>query len=197
MGSDANGKIVVPVWSDDGVVKPVIDDNGRITVSLGESTITIDINLKSSDITLDVEEQTPLTSIQAQGYTYVAGAWHKQPFLRGYTTIARSYMIATATGAGWVRAVSGAVPAGYIRVIEGFTMKHSDAAVKHMVAGVWNTTTYCGTIAYQACTPNVFYGESIDLTLREGEKFFISAEVSAAGKTVAGYFVARQTQMAV
>lgn len=192
MTSLAEGKLVLPVWADDDVIKPIVDDNGRIKITLGEATVTIDVNIESTDITLPVEEQSPLTTIQAQSYGWVTGDWHKNPILRGYSSVARSYLTATSSGAGWIRAETGACPSDYIRVVEGFTMQHNGAAAQPMVAGVWNTTIYCGVRAYVNCTPSMYYGEGLSVTMAEGEKFYISAYAAGAGVVVSGYYVCRQ-----
>jgi hypothetical protein len=192
MVSKADGKLIIPCWVDDDVVKALVDDNGRITVQLAGSDITLDVNLESSDITLPVEEQSPLTTIQARSYGWVNGDWHKNPIIRGYSSVARSYLTATSTGAGWVYAYTGAVPENYIRVIEGFTMQHSDPAAQAMRAGVWNTVTNVATIAYQNCPQYVYYGDSIDLTIQQDEKFFISAYAAGVGVVVSGYYACRQ-----
>jgi len=195
MASEPEGRIIVPVWVDAGVVKALINDSGRLPVSLDGTNVTQDINLASSDITLPVSEQTPLTTIQSQRYGWVASAWHKEAIQRGFSNVARSYLTATSTAAGWVYAYTGVCPSGYIRVVEGFTMQHSNAVAQTMRAGVWNTVTNVGTVAYQNCPQYVYYGGPIDLTLTEGEKFFIAAYASGAGITVNGYYAARQIEV--
>lgn len=50
----AEGYLVVPVWSDSGEIKPVIDNDGKIPVTLSGITGTVNVNLESSDITLPV-----------------------------------------------------------------------------------------------------------------------------------------------
>lgn len=192
MASDPNGNIVVPCWSDDGIVKAIVNDDGRIEVTLGESTVTLDVNLKSSDITLDVEEQSPLTSIQAQLYAWINSAWHKQPILRGYSGVGRSYLSKVSTGAGVTYAETGACPADYIRVVEGFTVRHNAGAVRHLWAGVWNGSTYCNAVAYQNCTGLLFYGGPVSITCEEGEKFFVGGVAGGVGETFSGYYVCRQ-----
>ncbi|NIW97368.1 MAG: hypothetical protein GWN13_03815, partial [Phycisphaerae bacterium] len=64
-----------------------------------------------------------------------------------------------------------------------------------MGAGVWNTVTNVRTIAYQSCPQYTYYGKDIDLTIAEGEKFFITAYVAAAGRTVSGYYACRQIKI--
>lgn len=192
MASDANGRLVVPAWSDDGIVKALVNDDGRIEVTIGEATATLDVNLKSSDITLDVEEQSPLTSIQAQLYAWINSAWHKQPILRGYSGVARSYLSKVSTGAGATYAETGACPADYIRVMEGFTVRHNQATVRHLWAGVNTGAVYCNFRAYQNCAQNLFYGEGVSITCEEGEKFFVGGVAAGAGETFSGYYVCRQ-----
>jgi len=83
MVSQAKGMLVVPVWCDDGEIKPIINDDGRILCVLDSSKITLSVNLETSDITLPVAEQSPLSSIQAQSYGWDTSAWHKNPITWG------------------------------------------------------------------------------------------------------------------
>jgi hypothetical protein len=192
MVSKVDGNLIVPCWVDDDVVKALVDDNGRVTVQIGGTDVTLDINLESSDITLPVEEQSPLTSIQSQLYGWVTNAWHKIAMVRGYSSCARSYLTQTSTGAGWVRAVTGACPANYIRVLEGFSAYHDDVGAITLSAGIYSGGTYYIAKTFQNCARTTWYGDSMDLTCEEGDKFFIGAQVSAAGKTVLGYYLCRQ-----
>lgn len=54
MGSVAKGKLIVPVWCDDGEIKPIVDDSGLVPVTMSFAGLTFDVNLESSDITLNV-----------------------------------------------------------------------------------------------------------------------------------------------
>lgn len=193
MASDANGKIVVPCWSDDGIVKAIVNDDGRIEVTLGESTVTLDVNLKSSDITLPTEEQSPLSSIEAQAYGWVSTAWQKQPILLGYSSVVRRYAIGIATGAGVTRAYTTAVPSDYLWVVTGYIVTHNDTAAKNVTMGVFDTVSHVGCDAYQAATPNIWYGGQCFQILRETEKFYGAFNASAINKTmqvwVTGYAV--------
>lgn len=54
MASVAKGKLIVPVWCDDGEIKPIVDDSGLVPVTMSFAGLTFDVNLESSDITLNV-----------------------------------------------------------------------------------------------------------------------------------------------
>lgn len=206
MASDANGVLIVPVWSDGGTVKPVVNDDGRIDVTIGESVITqdvniassdidvpvsidaqditLDINLKSSDITLAVAEQSPLSSIQAQGYGWDLTAWRKLPMLFGYSGVVRQYGVATSTGAGTYRVVCTAVPTGWLYVMEGFIVAQTDTVNRGIKIGVYNGTSYYGTTTVPVAVPSGWYGHPIHMVMKEDEQFYAECYFSAAGKVL-------------
>lgn len=121
MASEPKGYIRVPVWVDGGVVKPLVNDDGRIPVLLDLSSITLDVNLKSSDITLGVTESTPLTSIQARLYGWDGTDWNKQGHTWNYFDTYGVYAEADDVAAGNRIMLFGQVPAGYIYVLTGVT----------------------------------------------------------------------------
>ena len=112
MASEAHGKLYVLVWSDDGVIKPVVLDTGALPVTesvpLTELDVTIkasditvpvseqsplselDVTIKASDITVPIAEQSPISSLYAKQWGYWGGAWRNQPLIWGYTD---SYLI--------------------------------------------------------------------------------------------------------
>jgi len=63
MVSQAKGYLRVPVWIDSGIVKPIVDNAGRIPV-----------NIEKADISFDVNQ-----------HTYYDGEWVKQPIQFGYS----------------------------------------------------------------------------------------------------------------
>lgn len=75
MVSQAKGLMYIPVWVDDGVVKPLVLDTGALPVTESAPLTELDVTLKASDITLPVSEQTPLTFIQARLLTYYGATW--------------------------------------------------------------------------------------------------------------------------
>lgn len=206
MASDANGVLVVPVWSDGGTVKPVVNDDGRIDVTIGAALvtqdvnikssdidvpvsvdaqgITLDINLKSSDITLNVEEQSPLTTIETKAHGYVGGAWQNQPMIFGYTDTVRVTATNTSTGTGIINATCTAVPSGYVHVITGFLTNHNDAAARDVSIGVWTgSAQYCGYVVTQAVSAQN-YGDTVHIVLKVGESLLARCYMSVAGKTL-------------
>lgn len=192
MPSEAEGRIVVPVWVDGDVVKALIGDDGYMPVTIKNWLATQDVNIVGCDITVPVSTTDTSSSVRANSYGWVSSNWHKNTIQRGYSDVARSYLTATSTAGGSVYAETGVVPTDYIRVIEGCSVRHSAAAARHLWAGVWNGSSYFITLAYQSCAQYLFYGQPIDLTLKEGEKFFIGMNAGGAGETVSGYYACRQ-----
>ncbi len=144
MASKAEGKLCVLVWSDDGVIKPVVLDTGMlpvtesnpltaIDVTLAASDITLDIKesvplteldvtIKASDITVPVAEQSPITSLYAKQWGYWGGAWRNQPLIWGYTDRILTQVVNASADTGQNNLMLGAVPAGQIWVIEGLAV---------------------------------------------------------------------------
>lgn len=184
MASLANGVMRVPVWSDDGEIKPVVNDSGYIPVSLETATGTYDVNLKSSDITLNVNiiqgsgnipivindciltlpvhlkgsditlgvqlkgsditlnvaEQSPLSSIQAQGYGWDGSNWRKLPIVWGYSDRwAQRVYVENAT-AGTNNLNTTDVPAGEVWVLQAMASKNENKDVAMDYTAVFNGT---------------------------------------------------------
>lgn len=217
MASDVNGVIVVPVYSDDGIVKPIVNDDGRIPVTIGESTNTQDVDivacsvtlpaqLKGSDVnipvdikacsvTLPVSVDASVSTIGAYQYGWDNTTWHKQPMLRGYMSAYREYVIATASAASTIYAQGGLVSSGWIRVIEGFVAWHSDTVVRNIQYGVYYGGTHVGAGAYQSCPTAVYYGGPIDLTIQYNEGFYVSCYVDHSGENIQGWICGRNIKV--
>ncbi len=174
MTSEANGKIVVPIWSDDGDAKPLVDDNGRVPVSVGASVVTQDVNIKSSDITVPVAEQSPLTSIQAQLYGWDLSNWRKLPLLWGITDIVLGSANATATGAGSFSASLSAVPSGYIYVYTQVGVAQVTGASADVQVGIHISGLYYWVQCWQSCGNSRWYGGQTNLILTEGHNLLAS-----------------------
>lgn len=151
MASLASGVLRIPVWNDDGEIKPVVDANGRIPVTLDAagvtldvnlessditlninlltSSITLDVNLKTSDITLGVTESSPLTAIQAQSYGWDLSNWRKNPISWGLTAVASGSDTTVKSGAGNATITVATVPTGYVYVINGIMSRNDTTAI--------------------------------------------------------------------
>jgi len=174
MASEAQGLIYVPVWVDAGVIKALVDDNGRIPVQLGASGITLDVNLESSDITLNTEEQSPLTSIQAQGYGYDGSAWKKQGMIWAYKDTYNEYVSDLSTVAGTVTLQGTAVPAGEVWVITGLTAVGYSASMNQLAVGFISAV---GTFfADNVLNPinGQLYPVKVDFRLNVGDYVFVN-----------------------
>jgi len=79
MASEAKGLMYIPVWVDDGVIKVLINDAGRMPVEEMSPVTSVDANIFFCEVTLPVSEQTPLTNIQARLYTHYGGTWTPVP----------------------------------------------------------------------------------------------------------------------
>ncbi len=133
------GYIIIPCWSDGGEVKPIIDDNGKIPVTLSSIATTVDVNLKSStitlpvsleslpftpsvnlassDITLNVAEQNFPTTINSYNHGYISGAWQKSPFLFGISDVYGELETLTVSVGGTNNLQGSTVPAGEVWVV--------------------------------------------------------------------------------
>lgn len=129
MASQAKGYLLVPVWCDDGVIKALVNDDGRLPVSIDGGVAKIDVNLKTSSITLPTQEASPLTSIIAQLETYIGAAYVKQAPIWGYTRAYAEAVIFPCTEAGTKVIATTDVDADYVRVVTNVLCYTSTEAV--------------------------------------------------------------------
>lgn len=141
MTSNVKGKIVVPVWVDDGVVKAVINDDGEI----------------------EVTQETP-GDMKVGIHAYISGAWQKQPPIFGYSGRWRQTVTNANADAGTNDLLTTAVPEGYVYVLnaadcynanticnraisayDGGTLTHIISEVT-VAVGVSTVTRYCSIV---------------------------------------------------
>lgn len=79
MVSEAKGIMYVPVWVDGGVIKALVLDTGAIPTTETDPITALDVTLQSTDITLKVSEQSPITDLPVRLYTYYNGSWQNAP----------------------------------------------------------------------------------------------------------------------
>jgi len=186
LASEAKGYLRVPVWVDDGVVKPLVDDNGRLPIQLGGSGITLevdvtasviptgaasaanqatlitaiqsiqnlvgalhdvgvdelDVNLKTSDITLGVTESSPLTSLQSQLYGWDLTNWRKNPLVWGYTSRYAEYKESIDVAAGSHGLDFSTVPEGEVRVITSIAAWSAQANITRIEIAMTDSSVY-------------------------------------------------------
>jgi hypothetical protein len=203
MASDANGALRVPVWSDGGIVKPIVNDDGRLPISVEESLVTQDVNIASSDIdvpvsidaatidvpisieacklTLPVQEQSPLTSIQAQGYGWDLTNWRKLPMIWGISSNLLVAQNATAVGAGGFYASESAVPTGYVYVYTAASIAQVTGAAADVQIGIHIGGLYYWIEAWQSCANGKWYGRQIHFILTAGQNLLATTIAVAAG----------------
>jgi hypothetical protein len=176
MTSKAEGYLIVPVWSDGGVIKPLADDNGRIVTQLGGSDITLNINIKTSDITVDVEEQSPLTSIEGQSYGYDGSTWRKNNLVWGYNDRWLEQVNATVTVAGWNFLETAAVPSGYVYVLAAYAAVNQTRDPTSIMLGI----NISGARYYvkRTATPgaNIYVDWSVAAPFKVGDKALAAIE---------------------
>lgn len=206
MASDANGILVVPVWSDDGVGKPLVNDVGQVPVAVDGGSGTIDVNIKSSDIdvpvtidaatidvpvsidaaTIDVpvEVDAAVSSIQGQAYGWDTAAWHKLAMLWGFTGPVYQSQTAVSTGATFWAVYCPVAPAGYVYVMTGYAVAHNCGVARDVQIRV----TYAGTsyiFEIQAgLGSGLWRGGHIHAVLAPGAQLSVGTTATAAGQNL-------------
>ena len=206
MPSDANGELRVPVWSDDGVVKPVINDDGRmpvdveavdvtidiniessdidVPVSVDAQTQTLDVSLESSDITLPVAEQAPLSSIQAQGYGWDLSNWRKLPMLWGFSGPVYEKDSEEATEAETITVLLPEVSAGYVHIYTGIGVAHSVDVSRDIQVGVFHDPDYYTVDNFQSVESVRWVGHQCNIIVGEGDQLMAITEATASGNLI-------------
>jgi len=167
--SKPEGKIFVPVWSDDGQVKAVVNDDGRIPVQVEGVDVTIDVNIESQDAALDVTETSPLTVLDTHVHGYDGANWRKLQQLWGYTVWWYEKMGEIKAGNGTFQKDSVAVPANYIYVLQ-FAQLSNETGARGMSRIIFRLTASSHTAAYELTPvqyqPITFVG---NVTLKQGD----------------------------
>jgi len=127
MTSEPKGYLVLPVWCDSGIIKALVDDDGRIPVQLGGSDLTLDVNLETSDITLPTAEQSPLTYIQARQYGYHDSAWISSGVPLNYSARKSGSGSHTAVSTSSYTMDMGSPSAGTLWVVQALTARNLDS----------------------------------------------------------------------
>lgn len=195
MTSKAEGYLRLPVWSDGGVIKPLVDDNGRIPVQLEGIDVTMDVNLESSDITLNVSEQSPLASIQAQGYGYIDSAWEKLPMVFGFTDRWVVQLSDLNAGAGTNVLTTTAVAAGFIHRVDmvGAVNVNNAASIEQYATGAGIGVTFIPSTAMGANVWKITF--PVGIWLKEGDTLSTAFYGCLAGDDI--YFRIWGVKMAV
>jgi len=118
--------------------------------------------------TLLVQQYMP-SLLQPGINTYDGAAWRKQPLVWGFSSRWSELATGTSTGGAATNAVTVVVPAGYVYVLESWTILHDDtanrAAFLTMVGGAGNPYLYESS----AMVPNVYLYETCHITLQAGD----------------------------
>ena len=141
MVSQAKGILTIPVWVDDGVVEPLVNNDGEIPVNLASQAADLDVNIASQDADIEVVQQNP-SDLGVSNYAYYGADWVKVglPFTL-YQRLALTDNF-TATAGGVVLRVIGTVPAGQIWTIQATMSMNSTTA------GIHQHQLYAGGLAY-------------------------------------------------
>jgi hypothetical protein len=206
MTSDANGVLVVPVWSDDGIVKPLVNDDGRVPVTIGDSTVTQDVNIESSDIdvpvsldaatidvpvsieaaTIDVpvEVDAASSSIQSQVYGWDLSNWRKLPMLWGFSSSVLISEDETSTGAGSLTVLAPVVSSGYVHVMTGFSWLHTVGANRDMILGVKSGASYYQCDVERDLPSSRWGGGPVHIIIDTGDALYATTVATAGAQTI-------------
>lgn len=206
MASEADGELRVPIWSDGGDAKPLVNDSGRIPVAVDESNVTQDVNIKSSDIdvpvsieaanidvpvsidaaTIDVpvEVDAAASSIQSQCYGWDTANWHKLAMLWGFTGPVYQSQTAVSTGAAFFAVYCPVAPAGYVYVMTGYAVAHNCGVARDVQIRV----TYAGTSyifeVQGGLASGLWRGGHIHAVLAPGAQLSVGTTATAAGQNL-------------
>lgn len=184
MTSRPEGRIVVPVWVDDDIVKALIDANGRMPVNVENWVAQQDVRITGCTITVPVVSEYTSSSIASYRYGWVDSAWRKAPLPLGFSDVTRGANQGTTTGAGQFYVTLPSPSSGEIYVYRGIAMLHNDPTARQMQAGVYDGASYYRGLSYASCAQSVWYGDPIDWVVESGEQLFVTAWFAAAGATV-------------
>jgi len=194
MASQAKGYLILPVWCDDGVIKPLVNDDGRIPVSIGESSITIDVNLESSDITLLTEEQSPLTYIQARQYGWHGSSWKPAGIPLNFESRIGQSGSHTATSTDTYTMDIGSPPANKLWVIQAMTCRNLDSVTTVRFVAEKVTTGYYLDVAISPAINVISVCRAVPFVLTEqdtAQVIFVSPTIDDRLRAYAwGYQVA-------
>jgi len=148
MTSKPKGEITVPVWSDDDEVKALVDDGGRIPVS--------------------IEAITPPVNVQSFGWDLTA--WRKSALLWGYTDRYLEAILETDASTGYNQLQTSAVPAGYIYVIQTMAARNVNNNPTNVFLMVSDGTTAVPVNVVLAPGANTWVFWAGAAVLKEGDK---------------------------
>lgn len=168
MVSDSNGKLVVPVWSDSGVVKPVINDDGRVSVSIGESSVTLETGIRTWDLT----------------------NWNKQATLLGFTSRSLQNISVVSVGAGPFNINSSQIATGWVYVFTGVAVMHTIAVASDVMIRARSGPNYYVFHVFPAVPINAWRGDQINCVLQAGDRLDAMSTATAAAETLTMNLVA-------
>lgn len=147
MTSLAQGHLFIPCMNDDGTMKPLADAEGF----------------------LPILEQSPLENIESRLHGYIDDNWQKQPILLGYSDRWAERAVGTSTGAGATNSTTIPVPAGYVHILNAWTIVHTDTAARSVflalaVGGV-NVYLYKS----DSLAPYTYIYDAAQVVLKEGD----------------------------
>jgi hypothetical protein len=206
MTSEVNGQIRVLVWVEDGDVKALVDDSGRVPVTIGEVTVTQDVNITASDIdvpvsidaatinvpidiqaasvTVPTQEQSPLTNIQARLYGWDLSNWRKLPMLWGYSSVVLQSVSAVATGAGTFVANAPVAAAGYVNVYTGYGIAHNTGVNRDMFVRVTSGASNYIAEVQASVASGRWVGKQVHIIVQPGDNLSLATTAVAPGDTI-------------
>ena len=116
MTSQVKGVLIVPVWVDEDRVKPLVDDDGRLPVSVEAITVSQDVHIHGWDGT----------------------QWRKLGLLFGYSDVYAGYAENLNLPAVVGEVAGSTVPAGEVWVVYGLLGSVVSTTCTELRFGFWN-----------------------------------------------------------
>lgn len=154
MVSQAKGNLFVPVWIDDGQVKPLVDASGQI----------------------EVVQQTP-ADLRVALHGFDGSNWKKLQFLWGYNDRISEHVGTLSTGAATTVADSAVCPANTVWVITTVAVYHLGGANRRTIVQLKNGGSMAVVAQSPALAPYTSLGPFGSLIAKEGD--YIRGQVYA------------------
>jgi hypothetical protein len=194
MTSKPHGRIVIPVWSDDGVIKALVDDTGKVPVDADISGQTVDISGQTVDIsgqTVDISGQTvdidgqdvhvDNTSLICSIYTLYAGALRRNPFIFGFSDDAGESITDTNLSGGTNTLDGGTVPAGELWVVRQWQARYVGTPPTLMALQANGTLANIAIAMLYAPTASKWFLGDAFLVLKPGDNMRVIIYGATAG----------------
>jgi len=131
----------------------------------------------------EIHQTTP-ADLRTGAHGWDGAAWHKLPMVFGYSDRWAENAEGAATGAGNAVAVTAAVPAGYVYVLQQAEAFHDAAAAVELLVTPIAGALVCGLVHELAAAAWVHYSWTGSLVLKAGDQIAATAAAPGDGKKV-------------